>query len=66
MKAIGRNSDENDALLAITDPRLNASEASGHDCELSVALTEHHADLMAGRFVKESVRRHMTRLTTLK
>jgi len=66
MTAIDKNNHKNDALLEITHARIEASEASDDDCELSVALAEHDADLLAGRFVKESVRRHMKRVTTPK
>jgi hypothetical protein len=44
-------------------PQTDAPETSGNECELSVALAEHLADISAGRFVKESVSRHMARLT---
>lgn len=35
------------------------------ECELEAALAESRADLDAGRFVKESVERHMKRLAKL-
>lgn len=35
------------------------------ECELEAALAESKADLDAGRFVKESVERHMKRLAKL-
>ncbi len=35
------------------------------ECELTAALAESQADLAAGRFVRESVDAHMTRLAEL-
>jgi PHD/YefM family antitoxin component YafN of YafNO toxin-antitoxin module len=35
------------------------------ECELDAALTETHADLVAGRFVQESPEAHVARLDTL-
>lgn len=35
-------------------------------CELAAALAESKADLEAGRFVKESVEQHLTRILSLK
>ena len=35
------------------------------ECELDAALAESRADLDAGRFVKESIDQHMTRLAQL-
>jgi hypothetical protein len=43
----------------------DAGETDGNECELSVASAECEADLAVDRFVKESVRQRMRRLTTL-
>ncbi|PKO89939.1 MAG: prevent-host-death protein [Betaproteobacteria bacterium HGW-Betaproteobacteria-10] len=36
------------------------------ECELDAALAESQADLIAGRFVKESAEAHLARLETIK
>lgn len=35
------------------------------ECELTVALAESHADIAAGRFVRESVNAHVKRLAKM-
>jgi hypothetical protein len=64
MTTICTSNHENHAAPESTEAQAELSGGSRDECELSIALAEHQSDIAAGRFVKESVRRHMIRVTS--
>ena len=65
MRAIRKSHRGNQAAPKNIRTPARAPEAGDEKSELWVALAEHRADLMAGRFFAESVRAHLVRLTRL-